>query len=338
MSQSFFYPGKQLTATDETLERAAIENLPIKHVSPSCLRAYLTDRQSFFRRYIRMEFDTKGGAAMVEGSAFHKFFELLALDAIAMKPANLDEYLNAAISLMHAEDAEGKIEWGATGSLEKSIATVKQSIDFYLAEIAANPKSFNPIAAEHKIVSEFADENGEIMPLPIKTFSDRIDGDDEEIDIVDYKLVSTLCDPTEPQPAFEIQAALNFFNVRSDFKKPPRRMRFIQVKKTKNRDGSPQVVEYVIDFFDANGNPHPCLKRAVELYRRMLCEIAGMPLIDADTGVVRFLPNPFAAFGWKESWLDFCDEVDNGTTWNREMIRTIQANAYADDGVEAADI
>lgn len=65
----------------------------------------------------------------------------------------------------------------------------------------------------------------------------------------------------------------------------------------------PQVVPYVIEYDQA------MLERFLELSRRIVKELSGQPLIDENTGIIQFLPNPYAAFGAEESWLDFSEEV-----------------------------
>ena len=136
----------------------------------------------------------------------------------------------------------------------------------------------------------------------------------------------------ELAPAFEMQAAVYWFLIRKEFGVNPKKMIFDQIKKTKCRDGSPQIVPYVVEYTPK------LLLRFLEIYCRVVRELAGQPLIDEETGIVQFLPNPFAMFGWEESWQDFCEEVDTERKWTVGEIKLIQQNRYSDKGVEALDI
>ena len=74
------------------------------------------------------------------------------------------------------------------------------------------------------------------------------------------------------------------------------------------------------------------------LYTRIVAELSGTPLINEHTGVMAFLPNPDAAFGGQESWRDFCEEVDNGKQWTRDMLRTVRKSRCGiEEGVDESD-
>ncbi len=48
-----------------------VELLPIKHFSVSWLLEYMKNEQSFFKKYIRLEFDNKTGQPLMVGKAYH---------------------------------------------------------------------------------------------------------------------------------------------------------------------------------------------------------------------------------------------------------------------------
>ncbi len=113
----------------------------------------------------------------------------------------------------------------------------------------------------------------------------------------------------------------------------PARARFYEIKKSKNRDGSPQINVIDIEFTPI------LINRVLELYRRVVAELAGRPLIDPETDTVRFIPNFDAQFGAKESWDDFCYEVDNGFIWSlKEVIPNRSQNKLAEESFEALDL
>ena len=90
----------------------------------------------------------------------------------------------------------------------------------------------------------------------------------------------------------------------------------------------PQVVPYVIKFDTA------MIERFLEIYRRVTKELSGQPLVSED-GIVQFLPNPFGMFNGKDSWQDFCDEVEAGP-YNINDIISERDNRY--ENIEAIDL
>lgn len=442
-----------------------IANFPVAHFSTSAIRSYLTDRQGFFRRYVRLEFDSKSGAAMIEGNLFHAVLE----DFWEAKKEGYDEdlfeLLEKAIQQFDVDQKWEEVDFGANGSKEKSIDTVKQALKFYQAEL---PQFEGIYGTELKFFSDFEDLEGNPMPVPLKGFCDLIVKEGEDFVIEDHKLVSKITKQDEVCPAYEIQAAAYWFLTRKEFGINPKRMVFRQTKKTKNtfegtieelealfeekglefwevseksqlikiakanglstvtipavtkelsdlpvaeikqiltdkgiefkksgkkdelvaaasdagiinvdipakevaiedlktkeikvvlmeaqvpfetvskkaqmvefgvKEGAivldPQVVPYVVEY-----TSH-VLERFLELYRRIVKELSGQPLIDEATGVVQFLPNPYAQFGWEESWADFCFEVAEGKCWTLSELLPKKANRFADEKIEALDL
>jgi hypothetical protein len=311
------------------ITKSQLANFPVPYLSMSAIRNYLTDRQSFFRRYVRLEFDEKESPALLEGKTLHAIIEGYWKAKQEGKEFNWSEAVDVALQEFSQRDIAGVVDWGKTGSFEKSAKSVIQAAEFYQAAL---PDYKEIVAVEKKFVSDFEDLDGKTMPIALKGFCDLIVKDGEDYIIVDHKTVTMVKEQNELAPAFEMQAAVYWFLIRKEFGVNPKRMIFDQIKKTKCRDGSPQVVPYVIEYTPT------ILQRFLEIYGRVVRELAGQPLIDEETGIVQFLPNPFAAFGWEESWQDFCEEVDTQRQWTLGEIKTIQQNRYSDKGVEALDI
>lgn len=310
------------------LTELEIINFPVKHISWSAMRQYLTDRQTFLKRYIRFEFDNRTNPAMMEGNAFHQVLAALYQQQINedIKPKKtsaecLNIFLKKSFAEMEQKATEGLVDWGVTGSLEKSKEIVEKAVGFYLEEAP----SYKPVLVEERFFSNFEDLNGDTMEIPLKGFMDLVAYDKKDLAIVDHKLVSAFSDPENPEPGYELQGAAYFLLAQKchDLKEPVKKIIFDEVKKTKNRDGSPQRQSIVIPVNQV------MIARFTELYKRVVQELAGRPLVDAETGIMRFLPNPFAAFGAEESWKDFCEEVDSGRPgWSYELIKDLQQNAY----------
>lgn len=300
-----------------------IANFPVSHLSFSAIRCYMADRQLFFKRYIRFEFEDFTSPSMLEGKAYHKALE--SLWNMVKGGGEIGEehwrFINDVAHQYIVTVAEnGNVDFGKTGSTDKSLKVVEQALKFYQNELP----EYKPVHIEAKITTECADLNGEILPIPLKIVYDLVGETEANLEIVDHKLVTTYQDEDKGSAAFELQAGSSFFTAWAKFGRQPSRMIFDQVKKSKNSDGSPQRKPYIINYFDTNGNPHPCLGRFLEVYRRVVMELAGLPLVD-EAGTMRFIPNPFDMMGGEESWKDFCKEVEDGSPVTAEQIQLLKA-------------
>lgn len=309
-----------------------IANFPVQHISASAIRSYLTDRQSFFKRYVRLEFEMTKGPSLIEGSLFHSVLELYWQEHKEgrQKEFNVEAAFQSRLQQAEIDQSFEGVNWWSTGSKEKSIETVQKALWFYFEELPQWTTE-QIVAIEARFLSDFEDLEGNSMPIPLKWFLDLIVKEGEDIIVEDHKLVSVCTEQDKVDPKYEIQACEYWFLIRKQFWLNPKRMIFRQVKKSKNRDWSPQIVPYVVEYNAA------MLNRFLELYRRMVKELSGQPLIDEATGVVQFLPNPYAPFGAEESWNDFCQEVDSGKQWTLEEIRAIKPNKFQED-VDALDL
>lgn len=311
------------------LNESQIANFAVRHLSMSAIRTYLTDRQSFFRRYVRLEFEEKESPALIEGKGVHAVLEGYWKAKKEGKDFDWESAIDEQERIISAKDREDRIDWGKSGDLEKSQKNLRQAVEFYRE---SPPEYGEIVSVEDEFLSDFEDLDGNTMPIPLKGFCDLIVKDGEDYVIVDHKTVALVKQQDEPAPVFELQAAAYWFLVRKEYGINPKRMIFDQIKKTKNRDGSPQIIPYVVEYTP------DILLRFLEIYTRMIRELAGLPLIDPETGVMQFLPNPFAMFGWEEAWEDFCEEVQSGKEWNMSEIKVIQENRYSAEGAEALDI
>jgi len=311
------------------LNESQIVNFAVRHLSMSAIRTYMTDRQSFFRRYVRLEFESKAGPALLEGKGLHAVLEGYWKAKKENKDFDWEEAVDEQERIIAAKDREGQVDWGKSGNLEKSQKNLRQAAGFY----QESPPDYKEIVSvEDEFLSDFEDLDGNKMPIPLKGFCDLIVKDGDDYIIVDHKTVALVKRQDESVPAFELQAAAYWFLVRKEYGVNPKRMIFDQIKKTKNRDGRPQITPYTVEYTPG------ILLRFLEIYSRMIRELAGMPLCDEETGVMQFIPNPFAMFGWEEAWDDFCEEVQSGKQWTLSEIKVIQDNRYSTKGAEALDI
>ena len=102
-------------------------------------------------------------------------------------------------------------------------------------------------------------------------------------------LAAGLVAPFVVYPVFIMQALFNYYTVTETFKKPVRRFLLYECKKSKNKDGSPQLKRYVIEYEKCGAE--------FELFKRLIN--------DATDDLARrktFLPNPSDMFEGENSF------------------------------------
>lgn len=314
------------------LSQEQIENFCVAHFSPSSIRKFLENPQGFFKNYVRYEYDEKQSPALVEGDAMHRILETYYTLKQQGKAKEFDLKSQTDLIIEELFNAEtiSKIDWGKTGSVDKSMGTIRGALEMYFDELPVISDE-DIVSVEERYLTDFEDLDGDSMPIPIKGFTDLVISQGDDYVIWDHKFVSSFSRPDEigDIAKYEMQAVPYFFMVRKRYGKNPTRMIFDEIKKSKNRDGSPQRQQIVIEFTPT------IINRWLEVYRRVCRTLAGIPLIDPETGVMQFLPNPFAQFG-EDAWRDFCTEVDENRVWKFSEIKDIRASKFARaDEVEA---
>ena len=308
----------------QLLNAEQIANFPVAHLSPSSIRKFLENPHGFFKQYVRYEFDNRVSPALKEGDCMHRvlarYYESI---ADGEKPTKFDwrTVAEKQIAELFSEEEVAKIDFGKTGSLDKSLKTIRDALVFYFDE---RPKIEKVVSVEERFLTDFEDMENNPLPIPLKGFTDLITIDGDDYVIRDHKFVSYFSDSTKVDEIakYEMQAAPYFFLARKRYGKNPTKMIFDEVKKSRNREGGPQRKEIVIEYTPK------MLARWVEIYRRIVKTLAGIPLVNEQTGIMQFLPNPYAQFG-EEAWVDFCEEVDDGKVWTFDEIKEIRSSKFA---------
>lgn len=241
--------------------------LPIKHLSYSAIRCYLSSENLFFKKYVRLEFDEKGKPAMIVGNAAHEAFEKLYQDLLAdhqhrLEGAELFEHYNEFAQGVftrylneHREKAKQRlgiteidpekeaetltaiekeaIEWGKTITEKKCREQLASAIKNKLEHL----DDTETISTEIMETVQFTDLEGNLMPLPLKGIIDRIErrtlapGSTEE-GLRDYKVVAKFSNPDERNPGYELQAAAFYFIFQGLRGYPPKYAIFEEVLKS----------------------------------------------------------------------------------------------------------
>lgn len=259
--------------------------LPIEHLSYSAMRSFLANPWQFKKTYILGLWEIKSSVVAVVGKGFHKFAELL------YKGESVDSAQTHAMEFVN-KIPDSKIDFGSTGSREKIIKELTQTIQFFLQE---KPDVGKVLGTEVKVTTGFK-IGGVDSPLPIKAISDLV-AEDDELWIWDWKVVTSLTNLEEEQPDHIMQSMFNKKTVAAKFKRQPKGMRYFEIKKSRNKDGSPQCQVYEIIF-----DQHPEYETYFsKMYSGVIRSLANPDLV--------FLPNFSDMFSAKESWADFTAET-----------------------------
>ena len=207
----------------------------VDHLSYSALVTFLRNQVEFQKRYIAKVYDNPLSPSMVVGKAFHKALE------IYYKGGTFDEAAAAGLDEINST-SDYEIDYGKTGSREKMIKEFNDSLNIYFEEA---PK-FEVLDAEKRLEAE-------ISKVPMVGIIDLIiKGSGDKLKLKDYKTVSFYSsatnDPLDPEYQenykYLLQGSIYLVLAEKVLKKEVESVGFIEIKKTKNRDGSPQIREF----------------------------------------------------------------------------------------------
>jgi hypothetical protein len=273
--------------------------LPVEHFSASAIQSYLSDKYGFYKTYIAKEYEFRQNISSVEGKVVHKILAQYYSNPKDFNILLVDQYLQDAF-MEYSDTIEG-LDFGKTGSLTKTIKKLKTLLDLYLLE----PPQFDEVLeVETQFKTQVSLLDGTLFPVPLKGYVDLVQKRGDEIIIVDHKTVASFDDNVVDNPAYMIQAAVYYYilsAVYPDFKVS----KFVinQIKKSINRDGSPQHRQDEMIF------THDLLVVFESILTGVYRELTTGSLINPKTGKMEFLPNPLPKFGGKEAWVDYCKQV-----------------------------
>lgn len=257
--------------------------IPISHWSHSSLMSYLRNPLAWYKRYVERVYDMPSTPSSIVGRAGHvalqHFYGGIAKEgAIDLGMQYLRGVPDFEINFGVAKSKKAKKEKRL--GMEKEYL---QAIGFYLAK----PPRHDVVDIEIK-----ATANVEGLMLPIKAVSDlvvRSKIDKKALDVVDHKFVESFSKHKANKTLFIMQALFNYYTVTETYKKPVRRFILYECKKSKNKDGSPQLKRYVIEY-------KKCAAE-FELFKKLINDATD----DLSRRKV-FLPNPSDMFEGENSF------------------------------------
>lgn len=265
-------------------KRSAPPVYPIEHWSHSSLAAFLRNPLAWYKRYVEKIYDVPANPSALVGRAGHKALEHFYSGADKESAIRLGlEYLYAVPDLdIHFGRARSRrAQRVRRRDMEREYL---QAVGFYLAK-----------PPRHKVVG--VEVRGTVavagLPLPLKAVSDLIVESRAErgaVDIVDHKFVNVFSQSGAGKTLFVMQALFNYYVARELTGRRVRRFLVYECKKRANKDGSPQLRRYALDY--------AALDAEFELFHRLVR--------DASAEIARtnrlWLPNPSDLFEGEHSF------------------------------------
>ena len=244
--------------TSKDSKSSAKNNFPVEHYSYSSLVLFGTNPIMFKIKYInRQTIDSTYGISSIIGTAFHKAMETYYggnEDMVVATESEAIEYgLKVGMSFIENYN-DGWIKWtDGIPNKQKAQETFAFIFNSYVKEMPYN-NGDEMVSTEEKLEEMVSVEwKGKLVTLPIKLkgYTDKIIRSNGKIKIVDYKTVTSFSNPEKIDGEKMIQAIQYYFLVYAKYEVEPYSFIFEEVKKTKNRDGGPQVKKYEI-VYDEN--------------------------------------------------------------------------------------
>ncbi len=263
-------------------------------MSYSALICFLNNQIQFKKRYIARVYDEEKSPSLVVGLAIHKMIEY------KLKGESPENAIRAGLEAIE-NVADYEINYGKTGSRQKMIDTYQSLTSAVLNEL---PDYQNITGVEDKLDAEVS-VSGKKIPMTGKIDLVR-DLGDGTIEILDWKSVASYSAEDEENYKYVIQAWFYVLLAELKYGKPVSRVVFQEIKKTLNRDSSPQIRSYVLarnQITEANNTIGRVVK---EVY-----EYISNPN-------AKYFPNPSDMMNGKQSFEIYAQLI--GTT-----IRTVHA-------------
>jgi RecB family exonuclease/energy-coupling factor transporter ATP-binding protein EcfA2 len=259
----------------------------IDYWSYSSMSALLSNPLNFKKKYILKVYDDPMSPSGVVGTACHKVAEAYfgnGKDEAESIQAGYD-YID---SVSHTE-----IDYGKTGSKEKILKDFEQATRFFFEEL---PQYHEILGVEYSITTEIQTIDGNTLPLPAKAKIDLISRNKlSEIEVVDWKFTKGYTDPDVTDFGKFLQAMFYYHIVKAKFGEAPARVIFRECKISKNKDNTPQIQDYVIDFKE--GTIYGDFATFYKLYNDTTKYISSPASI--------YLPNPNDYFNGQNSFDSF---------------------------------
>lgn len=255
---------------------------PIEHWSYSAMSQLLRNPLAFKKKYILKVYDDAISPSGLIGTALHKAVELYYK---GLEPA--DAIAEGLKKIEQTSDYE--INYGKTGNRQKMIENFTKAINWWFEE---EPKHHEILAVEESIL-DWIEINGKRLPLPAKAKIDIVRRNAKgELEIYDHKFISRYSDPDVDNFNHWLQSQFNYHLVKAKYGEAPARMIYGELKIAKNKDNTPQLQPYTIEFDDQK------LRQDTAIF----ADLYMATTVDISQPGKRYLPNPGDLFDGQASF------------------------------------
>lgn len=203
----------------------------VDHLSYSAIVTFLNNQVEFQKRYIAKIYDNPKTPSLVVGTSFHKtmetFYDKDGGDVQKAIEAGLEE-------MSYVSDSE--IDFGKTGSREKMMQDYTRLVNKYFEEA---PHYDEVVDVEKRLEASIAN-------VPMVGVIDMVVRDNG-LRLIDYKTVTAYSPDDEESYKYLMQAYIYLVLAEAEYNQEVTEVVFKEIKKTINRDGSPQCRDVAFD-------------------------------------------------------------------------------------------
>jgi len=213
----------------------------VDHLSYSAIVTFLRNQVEFQKRYIARVYDNSKSPSLIVGTAFHKAMEVFYQPGSAQ---SIQEAVEAGIAeINNVSDFE--IDYGKTGNREKMLKEYTSLVNKYFEE-----------ALQYDVVDTEKRMEHSINTVPMVGIIDLVTrGETGMLRLKDWKTVAFYSSPTNDpmDPEFVenykylLQGYIYLALAEAEYGEKVESVEFIEVKKSLNRDGTPQTRGFEYD-------------------------------------------------------------------------------------------
>lgn len=203
----------------------------VDHLSYSAIVTFLNNQVEFQKRYIAKIYDNPKTPSLVVGTSFHKAMETF----YDKDGGNIQAAIEAGLEEMsYVSDSE--IDFGKTGSREKMMQDYTRLVNKYFEEA---PQYDEVVDVEKRLEASIAN-------VPMVGVIDMVVRDNG-LRLIDYKTVTAYSPDDEESYKYLMQAYIYLVLAEAEYNQQVTEVVFKEIKKTINRDGSPQCRDVAFD-------------------------------------------------------------------------------------------
>lgn len=211
----------------------------IDYWSYSSMNMLMRNSMAWKKRYVLKVYDDISSPSSMLGKAAHKALEGF------YNGKEISDAIDDGLEYINNTSDTG-IDWGKTGNRAKLLDDYTRAINFYFEE-QQTPHEI--LGVEEEVVAEIKTTDDQQLGLPAKGFMDLVVRNKlGELEVIDHKFVRGYTDQAIDSFPHFLQAMFNYHLLLAKYGEAPKRVIFNECKISKNKDGSPQIQPYTVEF------------------------------------------------------------------------------------------